>query len=155
MNDVLSADFLDFIRELNRHKVDYVLVGGYALAVYGIVRATGDIDFLYRRTKSNVSLLCAALDDFGAPVNVIDPDALMKPGIVTQFGKPPQRIDLLNAIDGVTFGKVWSGATRLVVDGQTVRVISRVDLSANKSATGRKKDDDDVRKLASRRRSRN
>ena len=147
--------FLISLGELNRHKVDYVLVGGYALAVHGIVRATGDIDFLYRRTESNVSLLCAALDDFGAPANVIDNNALMKPGVVTQFGEPPQRIDLLNSIDGVTFEKVWSGAIRTVIDGQKVRVISRADLTTNKSATGRKRDDDDARKLASRRRPKN
>lgn len=60
-NDALSPDFLDFIVSLNEHKVVFVLVGGYALGVHGVVRATGDIDFLYRRTKQNVRRLCTAM----------------------------------------------------------------------------------------------
>ena len=82
--------------------MDFVLVGGYAVGVHGVIRATGDIDFFYRRTEGNVKRLCAALADFGAPEEVINVDDLMRKEIVTQFGKPPLRIDLLNAIDGVT-----------------------------------------------------
>lgn len=150
-NDVLSPDFLDFIMYLDRRRVDYVLVGGYALAIYGVVRATGDIDFLYRRTKSNVRRLCAALEEFGAPPLVIDENALQTPHTVTQFGKPPYRIDLLNSIDGVTFEQVWKGATHTMIGDQDVKVIGLTELRANKSATGRKKDMDDVRKLKPRR----
>lgn len=58
-------------------------------------------------SKAAVRRLCAAMEDFGAPPNVIDEDALMIPEVVTQFGQPPYRIDLLNAIDGVGFAKVW------------------------------------------------
>jgi hypothetical protein len=76
-NDALSQDFLDFLTCLNEHGVDFVLVGGYALAIHGVVRATGDIDFMYRRTKTTVRRLCAAMEDFGAPPEVIDEDALM------------------------------------------------------------------------------
>src|SRR3954462_10216275 len=105
--DSLPSDLLDFIVCLNDQKVDFVLVGGYALGVHGVVRATGDIDFLYRPTKKNVVRLCAAMLDFGAPADVIDEEALGTPNIVTQFGKPPHRIDLLNSIDGVALDEVW------------------------------------------------
>lgn len=149
-NDILSLDFADFITCLNAQRVDYVLIGGYALAVHGVVRATGDIDFMYRRAKSNVKRLCAALKEFGAPPVVIDERALMTLDVVTQFGKPPNRIDLLNNIDGVTFPKVWKGAERLEIDGQKLRVIGKTELRANKSATGRKRDEDDVRRLKGR-----
>lgn len=150
-NNVLSQDFLDFITCLNERGVDFVLVGGYALGVHGVVRATGDIDFLYRRTKTAVRRLCAAMEDFGAPPEVIDQNALMTSGIVTQFGKPPYRIDLLNDIDGVSFKEVWAGATDVVIDGQKLRVIGLNELRRNKMATGREKDADDVRKLDSQR----
>jgi len=146
-DDALSPDFLDFIICLNEQGVDFVLVGGYALAIHGVVRATGDIDFLYRRTKTTVRRLCAALENFGAPPNVIDEDALMTPETVTQFGQPPYRIDLLNAIDGVGFEKVWRGATTVSIRGQTIRVIGLADLRANKTATGRPSDAEDARKL--------
>lgn len=58
-----------------------------------------------------------ALVDFGAPNDVIDVDALMTRDMVTQFGQPPYRIDLLSAIDGVTFAEVWKGASMATVDG--------------------------------------
>lgn len=149
-NDALAPDFLDFIASLNEHQVDFVLVGGYALGVHGVIRATGDIDFLYRRTKAGVRRLCAAMNDFGAPLEVIDEDALMTPEIVMQFGQPPYRIDLLNAIDGVTFEEVWAGAMTITLQGQLLRVIGVKELRANKSATGRRKDAEDVRKLSAR-----
>ena len=146
-NSGLSPDFHDFIVLLNEHNVDCVLVGGYALGVHGVIRATGDIDFMYRRTPKNVKRLIGAMIEFGAPVNVLDEEALMKAGIVTQFGKPPQRIDLLNAIDGVTFPEVWKGAMTVRIDGQTISVIGLKELRANKRATGRKKDEEDLRQL--------
>ena len=151
-NDALSPDFLDFIVALNEQKVDFVLVGGYALGVHGIVCATGDIDFLYRATNANVRRLCNAMIDFGTPPEVIDEETLLEPGIVTQFGQPPYRIDLLNAIDGVTFAEVWRGADVTSLQGQEVRVIGLKELKANKSATGRKKHKEDVRRLNSKRR---
>lgn len=149
-NDVLSPDFLDFIVSMNERGVDFVLVGGYALGVHGVVRATGDIDFLYRRTRKTVRRLVAAMADFGAPLEVIDEDELMKPEIVTQFGQSPYRIDLLSAIDGVSFEEVWEGAMNTTIDGQTIRVIGLAELRKNKTATGRRKDAEDVRKLGAR-----
>jgi len=143
----LSPDFHDFIFLLNEHKVEYVLVGGYALGVHGVIRATGDIDFMCRRTTKNVKRLIAAMTEFGAPANVLDEEALMTAGIVTQFGKPPQRIDLLNAIDGVTFSEVWKGALTVRIDGQSIRVIGLKELRANKGATGWKQDAEDLRQL--------
>jgi hypothetical protein len=125
-------------------------VGGYALGVHGVIRATVDIDFMYRRTKKNVKRLIGAMMQFGAPANVIDEEALMKAGIVTQFGKPPQRIDLLNEIDGVTFPQVWKGATTARIGGQKVSVIGLNELRRNKGATGRKRDEEDLRQLKAR-----
>lgn len=149
-NSALSPDFLDFIACLNEREVDFVLVGGYALGFHGVIRATGDIDFVYRRTRKNVRCLCAAMDDFGAPPGVIDEAALMTPDIVTQFGQPPYRIDLLNAIDGVSFSDVWGGAASTAIEGQKIRVIGLNELRKNKAATGRRKDADDARKLGTR-----
>ena len=149
-NDALARDFLDFIACLNERGVDFVLIGGYALGVHGVIRATADIDFLYRLTKANVRHLCLAMEDFGAPPSVIDEKALMTPETVMQFGQPPYRIDLLNAIDGVSFEQVWAGAMTARIQEQTMQVIGLPELRANKAATGRKKDADDVRKLNAR-----
>ncbi len=151
----LSQDFLDFIATLIENKVDFVLVGGYAMAVHGVIRATGDIDFLYRCTAANVARLSAALREFGAPENIIDEQALLTPDTVTQFGQPPHRIDLLNAIDGVTFAEVWKGAQRTDIEGYQMRVIGRAELERNKAASGRQKDLSDLRALKARRGSKN
>lgn len=145
--DALSPDFIDFIECLDLHHVDYLLVGGYALAVHGVVRATGDIDFFYRKSKANVESLCIALEDFGAPANVIDSEVLLTPDTVTQFGQAPHRVDLLNTIDGVTFDKAWSRAVEASIGGLIVRVIGKSDLRTNKLATGRVRDEEDARQL--------
>lgn len=146
-SDVWAPDFLDFVACLSTHNVDVVLVGGYAVALHGFVRATGDIDFLYRRNKKNVARLRLALMEFGAPPEVLDEEALMSPNVVTQFGIPPFRIDLLNQIDGVTVEEVWKGAEERVFASQTLRVIGLADLLRNKAATGRPKDREDLRQL--------
>lgn len=148
-NDELSPDFLDFIACLDEQQVDFVLVGAYALGVHGVVRATGDLDILYRRSRANVLRLLAAMQEFGAPAEVIDEEALLTPDIVTQFGQPPFRIDLLNSIDGVTFAEVWKGAMAVAIAQHQVRVIGLDELKRNKRATGRKKDKDDLRQLDS------
>ena len=89
------------------------------------------------------------MQEFGAPAEVIDEAALLTPDIVTQFGEPPFRIDLLNAIDGVTFAEVWRGAVAVAIAQHQVPVIGLDALKKNKRATGRKKDRDDLRQLDS------
>ena len=143
----LARDFVDFIDVLNAHRVQFVLVGGYALGVHGHVRATADIDFLYRCTEDNVSQLCRALEAFGAPPSIIDARALLSPNTVTFFGVPPLRIDLLASISGVTTDHVFASALTTTVGSQTLLVIGREALLANKKASGRDKYRRDVRAI--------
>lgn len=147
-NVTFTDDFRDCIANLNAQRVVFVLVGGYAVGFHGVVRATGDIDFLYQRTKENVARLCAALRDFGAPDQLIDPAFLISAGSVTQIGLEPFRIDLLASVSGVTFKQVLTGAERIEIGGQPLLVIGLEELRANKAATGRAKDQDDLRRLA-------
>ena len=136
-NARLAPDFLDFIVALDQHRVDAVLVGGYAVGVYGVVLATSDIDFLYRRTSANVQRLCRVLEAFGAPPTAIDPKALLTPDMVTMFGVPPFRIDLLNDISGAEFAAVWRGSHVVTLEGTPIRVIGLAELRANKASTAR------------------
>jgi predicted nucleotidyltransferase len=147
-NRILVDDFRDCIAALNRQAVEFVLVGGYAVGHYGRIRATGDIDFLYRTSPTNVARLCAALHEFGAPAALIDPDFLSLTSSVTQLGVSPFRIDLLGSITGRTFEEVWRGAERVSLDGVALRVIALPDLLLNKRATGRAKDRADVKALS-------
>jgi hypothetical protein len=145
----LADDFRDFIVCLNARRVNAVLVGGYAMGWHGVVRATGDIDFLYEQTSGNVDRLCSALQDFGAPDRFIDRAFLLSPDAITQIGLPPFRIDLLAAISGVSFASVRAGAEEVLVNGQKLVVIGLAELRANKAASGRPKDIQDLQQLNS------
>ena len=102
----VHPDFADFISVLNANKVEYVIVGAYALAYHGQPRATGDIDFWIRPYKDNAVLLIAALRDFGFGDLNISIDDLLSDKII-QLGFPPVRIDLLTKLDGLDESEIW------------------------------------------------
>lgn len=141
------ADFLDFIRALNEHAVEYMLVGGYAVGIYGYVRATTDIDFFYRSTSDNIERLMRAMTVFGAPAALIDAAHLAVKDSVTQMGAPPIRIDLLSSLSGITFEQAVPGTIRVKIADETLPVIGLAALRQNKQATKRPKDRDDLRHL--------
>jgi len=120
--------------------VKYLLVGAYALAVHGHVRATGDIDFWVESSRDNATRVMAALARFGAPLQEIEARDFETPGIVFQIGVAPRRIDILTTIDAVDFEAAWSEREEVEVAGSRVQVISRRHLLQNKRATGRPKD---------------
>lgn len=142
-------DFLDFIRALNAHAVEFMLVGGYAVGMYGYVRATTDIDFFYRSTSDNVDRLMRAMTMFGAPAELVDAHHLGAADAVTQMGAPPIRIDLLSNLSGVTFEQAQTDLIRVEIAGEILPVIGLAALRQNKPATKRPKDRDDLRHLPS------
>jgi len=142
-----SPDTWAFIQLLDRYSVKYVIVGGEAVIHYGYVRLTGDVDFFYGNDVENVARLFAALVDFwdGDIPGFERAEELRPRGQVVQFGRPPNRIDLLNDISGVSFGEAWRSRETLVADdGTPVHLISLALLIANKEASARPKDLDDV-----------
>ncbi|MCK6551282.1 hypothetical protein L6R52_35935 [Myxococcota bacterium] len=136
----LSKDLRAFIESLNSNAVEYLVVGGYAVAYHGIPRFTGDIDFLIRPTKENIDRLVHALAQFGFGGLGIRAEDFLVDGRIIQLGRPPHRIDLLTSISGVDVERAWSGAVDGRLDGLPVRVIGRRELIENKRATGRAKD---------------
>jgi len=151
--EYFSTDIAEFLRLLAKHRVHYLIVGGEAVIHYGHARLTGDIDLFYQRTPRNTKKIFTALDEFwGGEIPGIGTEAeLMKKGIVFQFGVPPNRMDLLNVIDGVRFDTAWKGKQRKVVWLQKTSVvvyyIGIVELIRNKRAVDRNKDKDDLRFL--------
>jgi hypothetical protein len=143
----LASDFRDCIAALNTHKVTFILVGAYAVGWHGVLRATGDIDFLYEQSEANVARLCAALIGFGAPMSLVDPAWLMSREPITQIGIAPLRIDFIAGLSGVSFDEVDAGAISTELDGVPLRVISFEHLVRNKKSSGRAKDRADVRHL--------
>ena len=102
----LHPDFSDFVGALNDNKVEYVIVGSFALAFHGSPRATGDIDFWIRPTNSNAKALIKALGDFGfGGLDVTEGDVLS--GKIVQLGFPPVRIDIITVVDGLVSEEIW------------------------------------------------
>ena len=144
----LTKDLREFIELLNARGVEYVLIGGHAVAYHGYPRYTGDIDFFVRGTEANAQRVLEVLEAFGFGGDDLDVSDLTTPGRIIQLGRPPQRIDLVNQIDGVEFEQVWTTRVLAHIDGIPVPVIGRDALLQNKRAAGRAKDLADVESLS-------
>ncbi len=140
---MLNQDFKEFAELLNAHGVEYLVVGGYALAAHGHPRYTGDIDFWVRFAPENIPRVLAALNDFGFSSLGLAVDDFTEDTIL-QLGQPPRRIDILTAIDGVDFASCYARRESATLGGVTLNVIAREDLVTNKKATGRPKDQIDL-----------
>jgi hypothetical protein len=145
---MLNPDYQDLLSAFSRHRVEFLLVGAYAMAAHGQPRATMDIDLWLRVSDDNARRAVAALRDFGAPPAALDESAFLVPGTVVQLGVAPRRIDLLTRIDGVEFADAARRALTLTIDGVVVPTIGLADLIANKRATGRPQDQVDAERLA-------
>ncbi len=143
----LSKDFIEFIECLNKRQVDYLLVGGHALAFHGWPRFTKDIDFWIRATSENADRVLLSLEDFGLGDLGLDRNDFCTPGKIVQLGLPPNRIDLITSIDGVDFDVAFSRRVKTKYAGMPLNVIHRDDLIANKRACGREQDLLDIRIL--------
>lgn len=137
---VLPPDFKELLEELARDAVEFLLVGGYAVAFHGRPRATKDIDIFLEGSRENLERTATALARFGAPENVIGAIQSMKESEIVFMGQPPLRVDFLRSIDGVEPADLFAHAVDAVVDGIQIRVISLDDLIENKRAAGRPQD---------------
>ena len=143
----MNSDLIALLHEFNAHNVDYLIVGAHALAAYGHVRATKDLDIWIRPEPENARNALAALKSFGAPLHDLTARDLTTPGTVFQIGIPPFRVDVLTAIDGVDFAEAWPDRFETTFGGEASFVISRHHLIKNKKAAGRLQDLADIEKL--------
>ncbi|MCA9071742.1 MAG: nucleotidyltransferase [Planctomycetaceae bacterium] len=144
---MFNPDFKDMLLALSEAKIDFLLVGAYAVAAHGHPRATGDLDLWVRPDFDTAPRVYRALADFGAPLHDLTVDDLAKPGMVFQIGVEPSRIDILTAISGVDFDHAWANRLSIEMDGIKLCVIGRDDLIVNKRACGRPKDIADAETL--------
>ncbi len=142
-------DFGDFLRELLRARVEFLVVGAHALGIHGVPRATGDLDVWIRPTSENANRVMDALRMFGAPIEALGIVAgdFSRPEVVAQLGVPPYRIDILTAVSGVDFDAAWTDRVDGEIAGVRVPVLGRRALVVNKRATGRTKDLADLESL--------
>jgi hypothetical protein len=138
----LPDDFREFIRCLNKHEVRYLLVGGWAVGIYGNPRATKDIDFLIAVDDENIEQLQSALREFGAPT--VENRVFQEPGNVYRIGSSPVQIDIINQASGIDFEDCFSRRRLLSSEDLEISTISKADLIRNKRASGRHRDLADV-----------
>ena len=144
---MLTSDFKEFAELLNSNGVEYLVVGGYALAAYGHPRYTGDLDFWIGADEANAERVLAALAQFGFGALAVTKEDLTAPAQVIQLGYPPGRIDLLTSIDGVEFAECYPRRLTVAVDGVALNFISLEDFKTNKKAVGRHRDLADLEAL--------
>lgn len=144
---MLSRDFKEFVELLNAHGVEYLVVGGYAMAFHGRPRQTGDLDVWIRRSPENARRLVHALGEFGFGGLGLSESDFVAPEQVVQLGYPPFRIDLLTDIDGIDFDSAWPARQTLMHEGTELHFIGLEALKANKRASGRPRDIDDLQNL--------
>jgi hypothetical protein len=129
---------------LQEEKVDFLIVGAYALAAHGNPRATGDIDIWVKADAENGKRVIKALTVFGAPIANLSTDDFVRGDTIIQIGVVPCRIDIITGIDGVKFAEAWENKIEVTVDGLTLYILSKADLLKNKLAANRDKDQSDI-----------
>jgi hypothetical protein len=137
---MLNKDFKEFIELLGSAGVEYLIVGGYALAAHGHPRYTGDLDIWIRATPANIDRLLQALSRFGFGSLGLKREDFLQPDTVVQLGYPPSRIDLLTGLSGVDFDACYPKRVDMTIAGVRVPIIGLEEFRANKRASGRAKD---------------
>lgn len=123
----LARDFKEFLQLLRSAKIEYLLVGGYAVGHYGHPRATGDLDVWVAVHNRNTRALVRVLRDFGFDVPELNESLFKQPRRVIRMGVPPVRIEILTSIDGVEFAQCYSRRATVEIDGVEVDIISLDD----------------------------
>ena len=143
----VQPDFRDLLALLNEHKVEYLIVGGYALAFHGAPRFTGDIDIFVRPDTKNAARVLAALAAFGFRFPNLTAEDFENPNKVVQLGVPPVRIDIITSISGVSWEEAEAAKEPGTFGDVLVSFIGRQEYIKNKRSTGRKRDLADIEAL--------
>jgi len=143
----LPKDFKELLQLLNSKKIEYLVVGGYAVALYGYPRATGDIDIWIATSKDNAHKTVEALKEFGFNTPQLKEELFLEKEKNIRMGNPPLRIELLTSIDGVEFTECYRNKKTVAIDDIDINFISLEDLKKNKKAGGRYQDLADLENL--------
>ena len=143
----LYRDFADLCSLLNANSVDFLIVGGYAVAFHGAPRFTADLDILIQPTLEHVGRTLTALKEFGFPAEQIATQDVLQQRRILQLGRQPVQIHIMTSISGVDWDSAWDSRQRGSYGDVPVFFIGRDALVANKRAAGRAKDLADVEAL--------
>ncbi len=143
----LPPDFQEFLRLLGASKVEYLLIGGYAVAYHGYPRATADMDVWVGVNPKNANRMVAVLKRFGFDIPELSPVLFLKENQLIRMGVPPVEIDVWTTISGVNFAECYADRVVDTLDGVQVNLINLQHLKMNKKARGTHKDLNDLENL--------
>ncbi len=143
----VQPDFKELLELFNKHHVEYLIVGGYALAFHGAPRFTGYPDIYVRPDSQNARRIMAALEEFGFGSVGVTPEDFTTPDKVVQLGVPPVRIDIITSVTGVSWEEAIGGCEEGTYGDVPVKYIGLKEFILNKRLTGRKKDLSDLEAL--------
>jgi len=144
----VQPDFKELLESLNAHDVEYLVVGGYALAFHGAPRYTGDLDVLVKPDEENAGRILRALEAFGFGALGLTAEDFKTPDLVVQLGVPPVRVDLITSISGVSWEEASSGSVDARYGEVPLRILGREEFIRNKKAVGRARDIADIEALS-------
>jgi hypothetical protein len=148
MDLVLPNDFKEFLRLLRTHRVEYLLIGGWAVGYHGYPRATDDLDIWIAISPANAARVVEVLREFGFDVPQLAADLFLQDDRIVRMGVEPVRIEVVTTISGVNFEKCYPERLETTLDDEPVSLISLRDLKINKKASGRAKDLADLDNLS-------
>lgn len=143
----LPPDFKEFLKLLNAHEVEYLLIGGYAVGYHGYPRATADMDIWIAMSPANAEKIIAVLKEFGFDLPDLSPELFLKEWQIIRLGVPPVRIEIATTISGVNFSECYAERISDMLDGVEVNIISLKHIKINKKASGRHQDLADLENL--------
>jgi len=143
----LPQDFKELLQLLNSKKIEYLVIGGYAVALYGYPRATGDIDIWIAISQDNAKKTVSAVKEFGFDIPELKEELFLEKEKNIRLGNPPLRIEILTSIDGVEFYECYKNKNAVIIDDVEINFISLDDLKTNKKASGRYQDLADLENL--------
>jgi predicted nucleotidyltransferase len=143
----LDRNFADFLKLLNSHGVEYLVIGGYAVGYHGFVRATGDLDVFVGISDRNAERLVAVFREFGFDAPELKKELFLEKEKIVRIGLPPLRIEILTGISCVSFTEAYEKRIEEHIDGVRIAFIDLASLLKNKAACGRLKDLADIEAL--------
>ena len=143
----LPSDFKEFLKLLNAHQVEYLLIGGYAVGYHGYPRATVDMDIWIAMNPVNSQKIVTVLKEFGFGLPELSSELFQKEWQIIRLGVPPVRIELATTLSGVNFNECYAERVVDILDGIKVNLISLKHLKINKTASGRHQDLADLENL--------
>lgn len=144
---MLNRHFLEFLGLLEKHRVDYLIVGGYAVGLHGFPRYTGDLDVFVAVSRANAEAIVRVFDEFGFHSLDLTAHDFLESDMIVEIGREPMKIQVLTGIDGVTFERCRQDRVIEELGGLKVPFIGFESLLANKAASPRAKDKIDLEEL--------